>query len=471
MANSYLTRATSSAGNQRTYTVSGWYRFSHSDHSSMTMFSSDIEDDGSNYASLSMESGGQLKFINHTSGSLVTNYQSNPKFLDTTAWYHIVLRVDTTQSTASDRIRLYVNGNQVTNWAYSTTPNQNTDTGLFKSGTATLVGIRHPSSSPNYFEGEIAHLHIIDGTSYGPDTFAETDSTTGVWKPKTSPSVTYGTNGAFLKFENSGALGTDSSGNTNTFTVSGDLKQMLSTPSNKFARLNPRGTSRSYDTPVYQPNGGRSLLGTTGVTRPCMTDMCFAGGKWYWEAKIEKNNASSTLGVFLTDAVSAKRIEQFNADLALQSASNGGNGAISFLCNSSSLIQMGNSTTSYGTGISDGDIIMFAFDADNGKVWTGRNGTWFNAPGTSNAGDPAAGTNDSGKTLTNTDRELMAFYVAGQNSDSTNRLTHTNFGDGYFATTAVASANADGAGMGAFEYAVPSGFYAVCSKNIQDYGG
>ena len=80
-------------------------------------------------------------------------------------------------------------------------------------------------------------------------------------------------------------------------------------------------------------------------------------------------------------------------------------------------------------------------------------------------------TNDSGKTLTNTDRELMAFYVAGQNSDSTNRLIHTNFGDGFFGTTAVASANADGAGMGAFEYAVPSGFYAVCSKNIQDFGG
>ena len=435
------------------------------------MVSSDIEDDGANYASLSMESGGQLKFINMTSSSLVTNYQSNPKFLDTTAWYHIVLRVDTTQSTASDRIRLYVNGEQVTNWAYSTTPNQDTDTGLFKSGTATLVGIRHPSSSPNYFEGEIAHLHIVDGTSYGPDTFGETDSTTGVWKPKTSPSVTYGTNGAFLKFENSGALGTDSSGNTNTFTVSGDLKQMLSTPSNKFARLNPRGTNRSYDTPVYQPNGGRSFLGTTGTTRVCMTDMCFAGGKWYWEAKIVKNNASSTLGVFLTDSTSAKRIEQFAADLALTAVSNGGNGAISFLCNSSSLIQQGNSTTSYGTGISDDDIIMFAFDADNGKVWTGRNGTWFNAPGTSNAGDPAAGTNDSGKTLTNTDRELMAFYVAGQNSDSTNRLVHTNFGDGYFGTTAVASANADGAGMGAFEYAVPSGFYAVCSKNIQDYGG
>ena len=471
MANSYLTRATSSAGNQRTYTVSGWYRFSHSDHSSMTMFSSDIEDDGSNYASLSMESGGQLKFINHTSGSLVTNYQSNPKFLDTTAWYHIVLRVDTTQSTAGDRIRLYVNGDQVTNWAYSTTPDQNTDTGLFKSGTATLVGIRHPSSSPNYFEGEIAHLHIVDGTSYAPSTFGETDSTTGVWKPIVNPSVTYGTNGAFLKFENSGALGTDSSGNSNTFTVSGDLKQMPSTPHNKFARMNPRGTNRSYDTPTYQPNGGRSFLGTTTTTRVCSIDMCFAGGKWYWEAKIEKNDASSTLGVYLTDATCPKRIEQFAADLALTSATNGGNGAISFLCNSSSLIQQGNSTTSYGTGISDDDIIMFAFDADNGKVWTGRNGTWFNAPSSSNTGDPAAGSYDSGKTLTNTDRELMSFYVAGQESSSTDRLVHTNFGDGYFGTTAVSSANSDGAGFGSFEYAVPSGFYAVCSKNIQDYVG
>ena len=471
MANSYLTRATSSAGNQRTYTISGWYRFSHSDHSSMTMVSSDIEDDGSNYASLSMESGGQLKFINLTGGSLVTNFQSNPKFLDTTAWYHIVLRVDTTQSTASDRIRLYVNGSEVTNWAHSTTPTQNTDTGLFKSGTATLVGIRHPSSSPNYFEGEMAHLHIVDGSSLAPTTFAETDSSTGIWKPILTPSVTYGTNGAFLKFENSGALGTDSSGNSNTFSVNGNLKQMPSTPHNKFARMNPRGTSRSFDTPVYHPNGGRSYLGASTTTRPCMTDMCFAGGKWYWEAKIEKNDASSTLGVFLTDSTSAKRIEQANADLSLQTAGNGGNGAISFLANSTSKIQQGNSTTTYGTGVSDDDILMFAFDCATGKVWIGRNGTFFNAPGTSNAGDPANGTNDSGKTLTNTDRELYAFYVAGQKSSGTDRLIHTNFGDGFFGTTAVASANADANGHGIFEYAVPSGFFAVCSKNIQSNGG
>ena len=202
-----------------------------------------------------------------------------------------------------------------------------------------------------------------------------------------------------------------------------------------------------------------------------MVDMCFAGGKWYWEAKITRNDAAQSLGVFLTDSTSAKRIEQFAGDLSLQSANNGGNGAISFLGNSSSLIQKGNSTASYGTGVSANDILMFAFNADNGKVWVGRNGTWFNAPGTSNVGNPATGAYDSGKTLTNTDRELMSFYVAGQAVGGANRLIHTNFGDGYFAEVAVSSPNADGNGLGAFEYAVPSGFYSLNSKNIQSHGG
>ena len=91
----------------------------------------------------------------------------------------------------------------------------------------------------NYFNGSMTHLHWIDGTAYDADDFGETDSTSGIWKPKTAPSVTYGTNGFFLKFENSGAMGTDSSGNSNTFTVSGTLTQNVDTPSNNFATLNP----------------------------------------------------------------------------------------------------------------------------------------------------------------------------------------------------------------------------------------
>jgi len=200
--------------------------------------------------------------------------------------------------------------------------------------------------------------------------------------------------------------------------------------------------------------------------------MCFQGGKWYWECKIEKANMLATLGVYMTDFSSPKRIEQFNADLALQSAANGGKRAVSFLTSaSSSQIQNAGSTVTYGANCSDGDIIMFAFDSATGKVWTGRNGTWNNAPGTSNVGNPASGTYDSGTVLTNTDNDLMSFYISGRNSDSTNRYMYINFGHGYFGTTAVASANADGNGKGSFEYAPPTGFLALCSSNIQSDGG
>ena len=471
-ANSYLSKSTSSAGNQKTFTVSAWCRQSMVVSNARHIISSNVNDDSANYAHFSIEADGTIKFLSLQSSSIIANLVTQASFIDTTAWYHLVLRVDTTQSTAADRVRIYVNGNQVTAFGTSTYPSQNDDTGMFDSGHTTLIGARTTGSNPHYFEGELGFVAIADGASLAPTVFGETDSTTGIWKPILNPSFTAGTNGALLKFENSGALGTDSKG-SNNFTVNGNLKQSNSTATNKFPALNPRGTHSDYDGADYQLNAGHTMLTTTTTTRVNMIDMCFAGGKWYWEAKIEKADAKATLGVYLTDANSPKRIftSPSSGDLALQSASNGGNGAISFLAVSSSLIQQGNSTTSYGTGISDDDIIMFAFDASTGKVWAGRNGTWFNAPSTSNAGDPGAGNYDSGKTLTNTDRELYSFYVGGQNSSSTNRNIHINFGHGFFGTTAVASANADGNNLGIFEYAVPSGFLALCSKNIQTDGG
>jgi hypothetical protein len=105
----------------------------------------------------------------------------------------------------------------------------------------------------------MAHVHFIDGTAYDADTFGETDATTGIWKPKTAPSVTYGTNGFFLKFENSGAFGTDSSGNANTFTVNGTMTQTIDTPSNVFATLNPLDN-------YYGPTSGGTGTGGISIT-------------------------------------------------------------------------------------------------------------------------------------------------------------------------------------------------------------
>jgi len=461
-ANSYLSK-TPSASNRKTMTFSVWVK-----RRALGFGMIYTSNAGNGYFIFDNDNTLHYRSWNGSSYDFVM--VTKRKFLDTTAWYHILVAQDTTQATDTNRIKIYVNGVQETAFSTSTYPSQNYD-GYFNNNVEHTIG-KGDDGGTRYFEGQMAHFHFVDGTAYTPSTFGETDSTTGIWKPKTNPSVTYGTNGFFLKFENSGALGTDSSGNSNTYTVNGNLKQSISTPSNKFPTFNPRGTADGYDTLVYQLDAGHTALMTTGVNRVQPIDMCFQGGKWYWECKIEKANMFATLGVYMTDFSSAKRIEQFNADLALQTAAVGGKRAVSFLADSSSSqIQNAGSQVAYGANCSDGDIIMFAFDSATGKVWTGRNGTWNNAPGTSNVGDPAAGTNDSGTVLTNTDNDLMSFYISGRNSDSTNRYMYINFGHGYFGTTAVASANADGNGEGAFEYAPPTGFLALCSKNIQSDGG
>ena len=135
-----------------------------------------------------------------------------------------------------------------------------------------------------YFDGLMAHFHKIQGTSYQASTFGETDSTSGIWKPKVAPSVTYGTNGFFLKFQDSSSLGDDSSGNTNDFTLSGNGRQILDTPSNVFCTCNnltSNNASISYsqgNTTLYKASAAHAgVCGNLGVT----------AGKWYWEAKLD----------------------------------------------------------------------------------------------------------------------------------------------------------------------------------------
>lgn len=470
MANSYLSRAVSSSGNQRTYTVSAWCKIA-TGTGAKVIFSSDVEDDVANYGSLSIEASGLLKFINVTGGSLVTNYQSNRKLLDTTSWYHIVLRVDTTQSTAGDRIRLYINGVQETSWAYSTTPNQNTDTGVFKSGNATLIGARHPTSYPDFWDGNLAHVHIVEGQSYAPTVFGETDSLTNEWKPILSPSVTYSAdNSAFLKFENPSALGTDSSGQSNDFTVNGDLKQSTDTPNNNFCTLD---SNQSYDKSQIK-YAGTAYWGTSSNARGANGTMMMSDGKWYAEFKPESSNTQadgSTISIYKNGTDASRRWinEGVTAIVGKETGSNGAEG-ITYqpMTTTPNLIDDGGGgTVNYGVQASANDIIMMAVDLDNGKIWFGKNGTWFNAPSTSNVGNPATGAN-AGLSF-DTGDEFWGINVTAV-GDGANKHMFCNFGNGYFGTTAVSSGNADDNGVGVFEYDVPAGFYAICTKNIKSYG-
>ncbi|MAL46662.1 hypothetical protein [Hyphomonas sp.] len=452
MATGYLSHTMSTPTNRKKSTISAWVKKT-SEGANSTIFGGG--DAATDCAFLNFNTSDKLFLQSATSDSADWGITTDAVFRDYSAWYHVVAKIDTTQSTSSDRVKIYVNGNlQTVTGSY---PSQNYDMQWSRDGEVQLVG-KYPSTGI-YFNGSMAHVHFTDGYAYDASTFGETDSTSGIWKPKTNPSVTYGTNGFFLKFENSGAMGTDSSGQSNTFTVgAGTITQNIDTPSNNFATLNG----------VYV-GGGSSTLSNGNLTYTLSnysyntrSTLGFTKGKWYWEQKQSDN--STRIGLVTSQFTNDLDTDNVNAYYG-----NSGGGGV-YLMNSASGTswQITNndtsrSVTTYSSaiGASAGDILMGAVDADAGKLWFGVNGTWMNS------GNPAGGTNNQ-ITFTNGSPDELQVYAGFGTSSS--RTVNFNFGSGFFGTTAVASANADANGFGAFEYAVPSGFYSICTKNIKEFG-
>ena len=443
MASTYLTRTPASAGNRKTFTISAWVkRGTLGNTQNIIDARVDSNTFGTLYFDVSDVLVGKLKISSSINTSIITTRV----FRDTSAWYHIVWEVDTTQSTESERSKLYVNGSEI-NYSSSTYPQQNNDT-AFNNTTEHRIGGRVDRTDQN-FDGSLAHFHFIDGTAYDSDTFGETDSTTGIWKPKTAPSVTYGTNGFFLKFENSGAFGTDSSGNGNNFTVNGTMTQTIDTPSNVFATLNPLW--RSLYNPVFSNGNLRMATPAVNEFHNSISSLGVSSGKWYLEMKCNGSpNSANYFGIGNED-----EIDDFS-----QASTVIGNTTQGF----SITLQTGNkrtngTNTSYGSAFANGDIMMYAIDLDNGKVWFGKNGTWFAS------GDPAAGTNEAFSGLSGT------FFIGGSVYNGGFSSVDFNFGNGYFGTTAVSSAQNPDDGVGIFEYSPPTGYKALCTKSInsQEY--
>jgi len=246
MANSSLNRTPSSGGNRKTFTISFWMKRSKIG-SNQKVFTAGVSatEGGIQFSGGTGNDG--LQIYEYSSSAYQFQIDTNRLFRDTNAWYHIVVAFDTTQSTASNRVKLYVNGVQETSFSTANYPSQNYDTLFNNSGTVTTVGFLSGHSA--YFDGYMSHAALVDGAALTPTSFGQTDSTSGIWKFKSPSGVTWGNNGFHLKFENSAALGTDSSGNTNTFTVNGNLRQALDTPSNVYATMNP--LSQKDPTVVY----------------------------------------------------------------------------------------------------------------------------------------------------------------------------------------------------------------------------
>src|SRR6056300_563008 len=436
MASTYLSRSNGTPTSQQIFTFSAWVKRGNLNSSgsdpNMQFFS--IYNDTSNRMDFRYQGGDTIDFYHASSlGRLTTNRL----FRDTNAWYHIVLRVDTTQSTSSDRYRLYINGVQETSFSTETQPSQNANLGTNFS----TFSIGDDSYGSSDYDGSMAHIHYTDGQSYAPTTFGETDATTGIWKPKTAPSVTYGTNGFFLKFENSGAFGTDSSGNANTFTVNGTMTQTIDTPSNVFATWNP--LVASYSAITYS-NGNLKLTYPTTWTGTHAT-LGASSGKYYWEIKINTTGDSNWMGVVS---------ENVNMSSSTLYASTNGQA----MMKSSGDLRINNSeTSSYGSAYSNGDIMGIAIDLDSATktIQFYKNGT----------------TNGSLVNLPTNMQDTFIIPFAMGNSIE-NAINHeANFGNGYFGTTAVSSAQNPDDGIGIFEYDVPAGYYALNTKaiNAQEY--
>ena len=448
MPNTYLTKTFGGSPTSRTtMTISAWVKRSNLN----TGYSQcAVGTDGNYEAPIGFESDGSIRITGPYMSTQQGIYITNAKFRDVSAWYHIVTQYDTTNATASDRMKLYVNGERITSFSSQTNSNQNnTTTKLLVSGQTSFIGL---SGGSAYFDGCIANLYIIDGQALTPSSFGETDATTGIWKPK-AYTGSYGTNGFFLKFENSGSLGTDSSGNGHNFTIGGGTPtQTVDTPSNVFATLNPlinTGTSLSNGnlTVTYSTNDA-NIRNTLGMS----------SGKWYWEAKAIGTASGMVYGICLDTARHVLNLAD-DTTAGIYGIQNGGAGFLYVDTNGVRTLSAG-----FPNHVAN-NILNFALDRDNNKFYIGINGTYYNPAGST--GNPATGTNPT-FTLDNSyiGRTFMTIFETRSSSESAN----INFGNGVFGTTAISSPFSDGAGLGKFQYQPPTGYYSLCTKNINIYG-
>jgi hypothetical protein len=380
----------------------------------------------------------------------VSNFITTRVFRDTSAWYHFHLVYDTTQSTSTDRTALYVNGVKETAYDTEVYPSLNSTTEF---DNPTLY-IGQSGSSDGYFDGYLAEFVVLDGQSITPDgNTGEFDSDSGIWKPIDVSGLTFGTNGFYLDFEDSSALGNDVSGNNNDFTANNltAVDQSIDTCTNNFATLNPLDVCDADGRTLS--NGNLDFNTSSGNNGNISGTLAVSGsGKWYFETKISaQSGTASSSAKFGIVGVKDINLCSFSAGDAYYIFSDGRkeDGA--------------NTTNSAHPGYSLNDIVQVALDLDNGNIYFGLNGNWGNNAGSFNQTFANA-------TAFFTSISTSKFWTPYLNKNVTadNDLTlSANFGSPSFS---ISSGNTDGNGYGNFEYAVPSGYYALNTKNLAEYG-
>jgi hypothetical protein len=431
----YLARTPSTSGNRKTFTISFWSKITKP---AFNHFTGAIDGSG-NYSQIGVTGDSTIRFFQNTPNAV--NVETNQVFRDPSAWYHIVYSVDTTQATSSNRIKIYVNGTEAT-YASTTYPSLNLDLNYNQGSVAQGVGARGDGGAK--YNGYLAEFVFIDGTALDPTSFGEFDADTGIWKPIDVSGLTFGTNGFYLEFKDSSALGDDTSGNSNDFTVNNltSIDQTTDTCTNNFATLNSLNIDPALSYTFSNGNLDVSIAESGGEGMTSST-LSVSQGKWYWECKLVTSSAHGRFGVVPT---------------SIGATGNPGEFGIAWQMNDATM-QLVNTIVSgsWGSNPSNNDILMFALDCDNQAFYFGVNGTWRNS------GDPTSGASKTGGVDYSGESTLTSDYLTigfGGNffGGGGVQLGQYNFGNPSFT---ISSGNSDGNGYGNFEYSVPSGYYAL----------
>ena len=454
----YMYRSNGTPTSQRILTISTWLkRGTDMATTDVYQYWMGIQDTGVGDPRLTLgfNDSGQLNTgEKNGAGADVWKITTNRVFRDPGAFYHIVLSIDTTQGTEANRVKIYVNGTQETSFATSTYPTENFD--MDTTGNEINIACIDNNSPSGFFDGYIAEMVYCDGQAYAASDFGEFDEDSPtIWKPIDVSGLTFGDNGFYLDFEDSANLGNDANGGTD-FTTSGlaATDQATDTPTNNFCVMNPLAAS-SYS--ALSEGNTQTAGDSASDNGNVISTFVPSNGKWYCESLVETGLPTGYPAVGLAQASDANFGTVLNSTVGVA----GYDGSTAGVLRPDGQKYSNNSTASWtSTTFDTDDILMMAMDCDNGAFYIGKNDVWMES------GDPTSGASKTGAFLTWTPASETGQAFASK--DYNTSVLQWNFGNPTFAIT---SGNADADGYGNFEYAVPSGYYALCTKNIGAYGG
>jgi len=443
----HLTRSLGgSPTSTRKATWSYWVKRSTLTSSASEMIYSNEVADDNNRGFIQFEDNDSFRMTDSVSS---TQLKTNRLFRDVSAFYHIVLAIDTTQGTAANRIKLYVNGVQETSFATASYPDQNDDLKILTGGQTNKQHISKVHGGSGYFGGYLSEFVFIDGLQLAADQFGEFDEDSGIWKPINVSGLTFGNEGFYLNFQTAAELGDDVSGNTNDFSESNltALDQSTDTCTNNFATMLP--LTKSTDATLSEGNLNVTY-GTASTRRAIFGSIVVTAGKWFCETKIIATSQTSVeMNLGISNTYDPEAIGN-----ALIST----NGFTVSLFPSNGSLYIGSTRDEQGLGnLAVNDIIGMAINIDDGTLQFYKNGSALGS-----ANDITTGDSDDGELY-------PGFTIANSCSSGGQTFTAShNFGSPAYSES---GGNSDASGFGNFSMSVPSGFFSICTKNLAEYGG